>query len=94
MASCVGAKTSWSMSSNSDRCDFPTKPKPDKRGCGRNDHLTYPAKNAVVFTITPYSNRRRAEGPPSAEFIPGDPPLLGQEALSNPMLTVNNRCRR
>ena len=48
----------------------------------------------LFFVSFSFLDRRGAESALSAEFIPGEVPLLGPEASSNPMLTSNDWCGR
>ena len=46
------------------------------------------------FCVYTFPDRRYAESALSVVCIPGEPPLLGQEVSSNPMLTLNDWCER
>ena len=57
--------------------------------------LTIPPSQLSIcssFCVYTFPDRRCAESAPSAVCIPGKPPLLGQEASSNPILTLNDWC--
>ena len=57
--------------------------------------LTIPPSQLSIcrsFCVYTFPDRRCAESALSAVCIPGEPPLLGQEASSNPILTFNEWC--
>ena len=64
--------------------------------CGVVTGVDGAAVAVVCFTgfCRPSPDRRRAESALSADNIPGEAPLLEQEASSNQILTLNDRCRR
>ena len=45
-----------------------------------------------IFFVHTFPDRRCAEGELSAVYIPGEAPLLGQEASSSPILPFNDWC--
>ena len=57
--------------------------------------LTIPPAQLSIcssFFVYTFPSRRSAESALSAVCIPGEAPLLGQEASSNPILTFNDWC--
>ena len=64
---------------------------------GENADLTTPPTSLVVFFCAVIFNsreRHRAESALSAKFIPDEALRPGQEASSNPILTLNDRPQR
>ena len=59
------------------------------------EKLTIPPSQLSIrssFCVYTFPDRRCAESTLSAVCIPGEPPLMGQEASSNPVLYFNDWC--
>ena len=59
------------------------------------EKLTIPPSQLSIyssFCVYTFRDRRCVESALSAVCIPGEPPLLGQEASSNPTLAFNGWC--